>query len=70
MTKKNSAAIKVAIADDHAIVREGLKQICNSTRDIVVVGSAENGLEAIKLCRLDNCDVLLLDIVLPDRSGI
>ncbi|MFZ1180040.1 MAG: response regulator transcription factor [Herbaspirillum sp.] len=70
MTKKNSAAIKVAIADDHAIVREGLKQICNSTRDIVVVGSAENGLEAVKLCRLDNCDVLLLDIVLPDRSGI
>ncbi|ASU38475.1 DNA-binding response regulator [Herbaspirillum sp. meg3] len=70
MTKKNSAAIKVAIADDHAIVREGLKQICSSTRDIVVVGSAENGLETIKLCRLGNCDVLLLDIVLPDRTGI
>ena len=70
MTKKNSAAIKVAIADDHAIVREGLKQICSSTKDIVVVGSAENGLETIKLCRLGNCDVLLLDIVLPDRTGI
>ncbi|MFL9877648.1 response regulator transcription factor [Herbaspirillum rhizosphaerae] len=70
MTKKNSAAIKVAIADDHAIVREGLKQICSSTKDVVVVGSAENGLETIKLCRLGNCDVLLLDIVLPDRTGI
>ncbi len=69
-TKKNSAAIKVVIADDHAIVREGLKQICVSTRDIVVVGNADNGLEAIKFCRLGNCDVLLLDIVLPDRSGI
>lgn len=70
MTKKNSAAIKVAIADDHAIVREGLRQICSSTKDIVVVGSAENGLETIKLCRLGNCDILLLDIVLPDRTGI
>jgi two-component system invasion response regulator UvrY len=70
MTKKNSAAIKVVIADDHAIVREGLKQICGSTKDIIVVGNAENGLEAIRLCRLDNCDVLLLDIVLPDRNGI
>lgn len=70
MTKKNSAAIKVAIADDHAIVREGLRQICNNTKDIIVVGSAENGLGAVKLCRLDHCDVLLLDIVLPDRTGI
>ncbi|WP_034303492.1 response regulator transcription factor [Herbaspirillum sp. RV1423] len=70
MTKKNSAAIKVAIADDHAIVREGLKQICTGTKDVVVVGNAENGLETIKLCRLGNCDVLLLDIVLPDRTGI
>lgn len=70
MMKKNSAAIKVAIADDHAIVREGLKQICNGTRDIIVVGNADNGLETIKLCRLGNCDVLLLDIVLPDRTGI
>lgn len=70
MTKKNSVAIKVAIADDHAIIREGLKQICGATKDIVVVGNADNGLEAIKLSRLGNCDVLLLDIVLPDRSGI
>lgn len=70
MTKKNNAAIKVVIADDHAIVREGLRQICSSTKDIVVVGNAENGLETIKLSRLGNCDVLLLDIVLPDRTGI
>lgn len=68
--KKNSPAIKVAISDDHAIVREGLKQICANTKDIVVVGSAENGVETIRLCRLGNCDVLLLDIALPDRNGI
>lgn len=70
MSKKNSVAIKVAIADDHAIIREGLKQICSGTKDIVVVGNADNGLETIKLCRLGICDLLLLDLVLPDRSGI
>ena len=70
MTKKSSASIKVAIVDDHPIVRDGLKQICASSKDIVVTGHAENGVEAVRLCRLDNCDVLLLDIGLPDRSGI
>ncbi|RBA25814.1 response regulator [Herminiimonas fonticola] len=68
MTTKN--AIKVLIADDHAIVREGLKQILADTKDIVVAGHAENGNEAIKLCREGSCDVLLLDISMPDRSGI
>ncbi|WP_353153969.1 response regulator transcription factor [Herminiimonas fonticola] len=68
MTTKN--AIKVLIADDHAIVREGLKQILADTRDIVVAGHAENGNEAIKLSRESSCDVLLLDISMPDRSGI
>jgi DNA-binding NarL/FixJ family response regulator len=62
--------IKVFIADDHAIVREGLKQILAETRDIVVAGEAENGLDAIKLFRKSECQVMLLDISMPDRSGI
>jgi two-component system invasion response regulator UvrY len=62
--------IKILIADDHAIVREGLKQILADTKDIVVAGYAENGFEAIKLARRGGCNVLLLDISLPDRSGI
>lgn len=61
--------IKILIADDHAIVREGLKQILADTRDIVVTGHAENGAEAVKLAR-KGADVLLLDISMPDRSGI
>jgi two-component system invasion response regulator UvrY len=68
MTVKS--AIKIVIADDHAIVREGLKQILADSKDIIVTGDAENGVEAIKLVRKAECDVLLLDISLPDRSGI
>ncbi|WP_256079162.1 response regulator transcription factor [Massilia sp. YIM B04103] len=64
------AVIKVFIADDHAIVREGLKQILADTKDIVVAGEAENGLDAVKLFRKSGCQVLLLDISMPDRSGI
>lgn len=62
--------IKVLIADDHAIVREGLRQILADTRDIIVAGDAENGNDAIRLARREDCDVLLLDISMPDRSGI
>lgn len=62
--------IKVLIADDHAIVREGLKQILADTKDIAVAGEAENGLEAIKLVRQGKGTVLLLDISMPDRNGI
>lgn len=68
MTTKN--VIKVLIADDHAIVREGLKQILADTKDIVVSGHAENGNEAIRLSRESTSNVLLLDISMPDRSGI
>ncbi|MEZ0317344.1 MAG: response regulator [Methylophilaceae bacterium] len=68
----NNKTIKVIIADDHAILRAGLKQILAETEDIVVVAEAENAGEAIKLaCKPDaDADVLLLDISLPDRSGI
>lgn len=62
--------IKILIADDHAIVREGLKQIIADTRDMEVVGEADNGVDAIKQVRKMDCDVLLLDISMPDRSGI
>ena len=68
MTEKK--IIKVFIADDHAIVREGLKQILAETGDIVVAGEAENGIDAIKLFRNAECQVMLLDISMPDRSGI
>jgi DNA-binding NarL/FixJ family response regulator len=66
----DKATIRVFIADDHAIVREGLKQILAESPDIIVAGEAENGLDAIKLFRKSKCHVMLLDISMPDRSGI
>ena len=67
---KEHTIIEVIIADDHAIVREGLKQILADTKDIVVKGEAETGNSTIKLCRDHEFNVLLLDISLPDKSGI
>lgn len=67
---KKDGVLRILIADDHAIVREGLKQILADTGDITVAGEAATGLEAIKMARNGNFDIMLLDISMPDRSGI
>lgn len=68
MTK--DAAIKLLIVDDHAVVREGLKQILSNAPDIVVVGEAATGLEAIKMSRQLDYNIMMLEIALPDKNGI
>jgi two-component system invasion response regulator UvrY len=67
---KSPPILRILIADDHAIVREGLKQILADTGDIVVAGDAASGVDAIKMMRTGEYDVMLLDISMPDRSGI
>ena len=62
--------IKICIADDHAIVREGLKQIIGETSDMEVVGEAANSREVIDKVLKDGCDVVLLDIAMPGRGGL
>jgi DNA-binding NarL/FixJ family response regulator len=62
--------IKVVIADDHAILRAGLKQILAETEDMEVVAEAQNANEAIRLSGKMAIDVMLLDISMPDRSGM
>jgi two-component system, NarL family, invasion response regulator UvrY len=62
--------IHVLIADDHAIVRQGLRQILSETEDLLVAGEAEDGAEALRLARHQRCDVFLLDVSMPNRNGI
>jgi len=62
--------IKILIADDHAIVRGGLKQIIATTTDIVVAGEAAQGAEVIEKLRTCQVDLLLLDMTMPGISGV
>lgn len=65
-----SEKIRVLIADDHAIVRQGFKQIFSETEDLVVAGEADDGAEALQLARQKEWDVFLLDVTMPNRNGI
>jgi len=62
--------IRIVIADDHAIVREGLKRIVSSIADMEVAGEAGNGTEVMQRVRELAFDVLVLDLSMPGRSGM
>lgn len=62
--------IKVIIADDHSMFRQGLKQILELEDDIMVIGQASNGEEAVKLVIQHKPDVVLMDINMPGTNGI
>ena len=62
--------IKVLIADDHAIVREGLRQLLNGQRDMEVAGEAEDGRQALEKVKSFHPDVILLDIAMPHLNGL
>ena len=62
--------IRIVVADDHTIVREGLKQILGAQADFQVVAEASDGHEALKRVRELDFDVLLLDMSMPGKSGV
>ena len=62
--------IKILVADDHPIVRQGLKQTIADTTDMMVAGEASNGQEVLDLVRNNDYDVVLLDISMPVISGV
>ena len=64
------AAIRVFSVDDHPLLREGIGALVNNQPDMVLVGEASNGSEAIQLFRQLVPDVTLMDLRLPDKSGI
>jgi len=62
--------IRVIIADDHPVVRHGLRSILRSQKDIKVIAEASDGEEACQLCEQLSPDVLLLDLRMPKRDGL
>lgn len=62
--------IEILLADDHTIVRDGLRQIIADTDDLTVAGEAVNGNEVLALVRERNWDVLILDISMPGKNGL
>ncbi|MBU4127159.1 MAG: response regulator transcription factor, partial [Proteobacteria bacterium] len=62
--------IRVLLADDHAMVRDGLCRILEDTDDIAVVGQADNGLTALSLAKQTEPDVVVLDYTMPELDGL
>ena len=62
--------IRIVLADDHAIVREGLKRIVGDVADFTVAGEAADGTEAMRVVRETDFEVLVLDLSMPGRSGM
>lgn len=62
--------MRVLLADDHSIVRRGLRSLLESEPDLTVVGEAADGLEALKLCSEHEPDAIILDVAMPKMNGI
>src|SRR5436309_13598065 len=65
----SDGAIRVVLADDHTVVRTGLKAVLSAARDIQVVGEAQNGREAVAMAERLNPDVIVMDLTMPDVDG-
>ena len=62
--------IRIAIADDHMIIRDGLKTLLDMEDDFEIVAEAETGRQTIEVCKLHRPDVLILDFEMPDMDGL
>jgi two-component system nitrate/nitrite response regulator NarL len=62
--------IRIVLADDHALVRDGLRRLLASQDDLIVVGEASNGIDALQLVHDVKPDILLLDQCMPELSGL
>jgi two-component system, NarL family, response regulator LiaR len=62
--------IKVLIADDHTLMRQGLRQLCEGMGGFTVIAEADNGAQAVTLACTTHPDVILMDIIMPDVDGV
>jgi len=62
--------VKILIADDHPLMRKGVKQILEEQADMLVKGQAANGREVLELLNKERWDVVIMDIGLPGRNGL
>src|ERR1700757_1242208 len=67
---KRTSPIRIVIADDHPIFRDGLRRLLESEGDMKVIGEACDGNEAVKLATEMKPDILLLDLAMPHRTGL
>ena len=70
MTPEKENSIKVLVADDHEIVRQGLKTIISEHSDLSIAGEAENGDQVLKIVKKTKVDVVLLDFDMPEKNGL
>lgn len=68
--KENNLIIKVVIADDHEIFRDGLKLMIESAKNIQLIGEAANGIELVNLVEKSNPDIVVTDIKMPQMDGV
>lgn len=62
--------IRILLADDHTVLRQGMAQVLNSQPDMTVIAQARNGLEAVELAQKHQPDIVLLDINMPELDGV
>lgn len=64
------ANIQIAIVDDHDIVRDGIKVLLEDEPGMVIISEAQNGKEAVELCKANDADLIIMDITMPKMDGI
>ena len=70
MTGEGAISIRLLIADDHTLVRSGLRSMLEKEPGIEIVGEARNGREAVELCRSLRPDLVLMDVRMPEMDGL
>ena len=67
---KGKPPVRILVADDHAIFRDGLRKLLEGADDVTIIGEASNGNECVKMLAKLKPDILLLDLRMPEKDGL